>query len=73
MSRSELKPRLLQLPDVLHYMGVKKQYFNKYIRKQLSEIKFGYRTIFFELAEIDAYIDNAKREKDHAKRNCQAR
>ena len=61
MSRSEVKPRLIQLPDVLVYLGVKKPFFDKQLRKRLTEIPLGYRTIAFEKDEVDKLIDSIKK------------
>ena len=61
MSRSSVKPRLIQLPDVLVYLGVKKPFFDKQLRKRLTEIPLGYRTIAFEKDEVDKLIDSIKK------------
>ena len=61
MSRSSTKPRLIQLPDVLVYLGVKKPFFDKQLRKRLTEIQLGYRTIAFEKDEVDKLIDSIKK------------
>ena len=61
MSRSEVKPRLIQLPDLLVYLGVKKPFFNRQLRKRLTEIPLGYRTIAFEKDEVDKLIDSIKK------------
>ena len=61
MSRSSLKPRLIQLPDVLTYLGVKKPFFDQRLRSRLTEVKLGYRTIAFEKDEVDKLIDSIKK------------
>ena len=61
MSRSKVKPRLIQLPDVLVYLGVKKPFFDKQLRKRLTEIPLGYRTIAFEKDEVDKLIESIKK------------
>jgi len=61
MSRSEIKPRLMQLPDVLTYLGVKKPFFDRQLRKRLTEIPLGYRTISFEKDEVDKLIESIKK------------
>jgi hypothetical protein len=61
MSRSKVKPRLMHMPDVLVYMGVTKRFFDTQIRNRLTEIKFGYKTIAFEVDEVDRLIDTIKK------------
>ena len=60
MSRSNVKQRLIQLPDVLTYLGIKKPFFDSRLRKRLTEVKLGYRTIAFEKDEVDKLIDIIK-------------
>ena len=61
MSRSSTKPRLMQLPDVLTYLGIKKPFFDSRLRSRLTEVKLGYRTIAFEKDEVDELIDIIKK------------
>ena len=61
MSRSNIKPRLIQLPDVLTYLGVKKPFFDSRLRSRLTEVKLGYKTIAFEKDEVDRLIDSIKK------------
>ena len=61
MSRSNIKPRLIQLPDVLTYLGVKKPFFDSRLRNRLTEVKLGYKTIAFEKDEVDRLIDIIKK------------
>ena len=71
MSRSSVKPRLIQLPDVLVYLGVKKPFFDKPLRKRLTEIPLGYRTIAFEKDEVDKLIDSIKKGDPPCQTNYQ--
>jgi predicted DNA-binding transcriptional regulator AlpA len=71
MSRSSLKPRLIQLPDVLTYLGVKKPFFDQRLRSRLTEVKLGYRTIAFEKDEVDRLIDSIKKGETSCQTNCQ--
>ena len=71
MSRSSVKPRLIQLPDVLVYLGVKKPFFDKQLRKRLTEIPLGYRTIAFEKDEVDKLIDSIKKGDPSCQTNYQ--
>ena len=71
MSRSDVKPRLIQLPDVLVYLGVKKPFFDKQLRKRLTEIPLGYRTIAFEKDEVDKLIDSIKKGDPPCQTNYQ--
>ncbi len=70
MSRSSLKPRLIQLPDVLTYLGVKKPFFDQRLRSRLTEVKLGYRTIAFEKDEVDRLIDSIKKGDPSCQKNC---
>ena len=69
MSRSSVKPRLIQLPDVLVYLGVKKPFFDQRLRSRLTEIKLGYRTIAFEKDEVDKLIDTIKKGDPPCQKN----
>ena len=71
MSRSSVKPRLIQLPDVLVYLGIKKPFFDQRLRRHLTEVKLGYRTIAFEKDEVDKLIDSIKKGDPSCQTNYQ--
>jgi len=61
MSRSKVKPRLIQLPQLLEYLGISKPVFNKTLRNKLKPIQLGHRTIMYEMDEVDRIIDSIKK------------
>jgi len=71
MSRSSVQPRLMQLPDVLVYLGIKKPFFDQRLRRHLTEVKLGYRTIAFEKDEVDKLIDSIKKGDPPCQTNYQ--
>tara|TARA_R110002050_G_scaffold196723_1_gene331719 strand:- start:404 stop:724 length:321 start_codon:yes stop_codon:yes gene_type:complete len=68
MSRIK-QQRLMQLPAVCEYMGIKKKFFDTKIRSLLTEVKLGYKTIAFEKDEVDKLIDSIKKGESLCKQN----
>jgi predicted DNA-binding transcriptional regulator AlpA len=62
MSTSTIRPRLLKVADAARYCGESKPTFRRYRLKGggPAYIKVGDRVVFYELSELDRWIDERK-------------
>ena len=56
----DIQPRVIRHKDAARYLGVNVNYFNKFIRPQLTEIVYGPQMIAFDRCELDDWFDNYK-------------
>ena len=60
MAVMDIQPRVIRHKDAARYLGVNVNYFNKFIRPQLTEIVYGPQMIAFDRCELDDWFDNYK-------------
>ena len=58
MAAMDIQPRVIRHKDAPSYLGVNVNYFNKFIRPQLTEIVYGSQMIGFDRCELDEWFDN---------------
>ena len=56
----DLLPRVVRQKDAPKYCGVNTNYFNRYIRPHLREIRFGPQMVGFDRIDIDQWIVDFK-------------
>ncbi len=59
-STLSLLPRVIRHKDASDYLGVNVNYFNEFIRPDLTEIQYGPQMIAFDRCELDEWFDNYK-------------
>lgn len=60
MAVMDIQPRVIRHKDAARYLGVNINYFNKFIRPQLTEVEYGPQMIAFDRCELDEWFDNYK-------------
>ncbi len=60
MAVMDIQPRVIRHKDAARYLGVNVNYFNKFIRPQLTEVEYGPQMIAFDRCELDQWFDNYK-------------
>ena len=51
-----MQPRVIRLKDVPDYLAVNINYFNKYIRPHLPEIRYGPQMVGFDRVDLDQWV-----------------
>lgn len=56
----DIQPRVIRHKEAARYLGVNVNYFNKFIRPELTEVQYGPQMIAFDRCELDEWFDNYK-------------
>jgi hypothetical protein len=55
-----LQPRLIRLKNAPKYLGTNINYFNRYIRPYLTEIRLSRQNVSFDRLDLDHWVEHYK-------------
>lgn len=56
-----LQPQLIRLKNVSQYLGTNINYFNRYIRPHLKEIRLSKQNVSFDRLDLDRWVEEHKK------------
>lgn len=60
MTSVSIQPRVIRHRDAAAYLGVNTAFFNKHIRPNLTEVRYGPQMVAFDRCELDEWFDKFK-------------